>query len=72
MATWARTEGGLGLVNLDLVERVVCNVDGINSHVYVVTARGEQVVLFKTSSDAAAAKSFYQQIVAQLKLIEQL
>jgi hypothetical protein len=72
MATWARTEGGLGLVNLDLVERVVCNVDGINSHVYVVTARGEQVVLFKTPSDAAAAKSFYQQIVAQLKLIEQL
>lgn len=71
MATWARTEGGLGLVNLDLVERVVCTLDGHNSHVYVVTARGEQVVLFKTETDAQA-KSFYQQIVSQLKPMEQL
>jgi hypothetical protein len=72
MATWARTAGGLGLVNLDLVERIVCNLDGINSHVYVVTARGEQVVLFKTDTDAQAAKSFYQQIVNLMKPIELL
>jgi hypothetical protein len=72
MATWARTEGGLGLVNLDLVERVVCNLDGHNSHVYVVTARGEQVVLFRTDSDAGPAKSYYQQIVGQLKPMELL
>jgi hypothetical protein len=72
MATWARTAGGLGLVNLDLVERVVCNLDGHNSSVYVVTARGEQVVLFKTDGEAQAAKSYYAQVVAQLKPMEQL
>jgi hypothetical protein len=72
MATWARTEGGLGMVNLDLVERVVCNLDGHNSSVYVVTARGEHVVLFRTPSDASAAQQFYQQIVGQLKPMEQL
>jgi hypothetical protein len=51
---------------------VVCNLDGHNSHVYVVTARGEQVVLFRTDSDAGPAKSYYQQIVGQLKPMELL
>ena len=72
MATWARTEGNHGLVNLDLVERIVCHLDGTNSYVYVVTARGEQVVLFRTDSDAQAAQSYYSQTVAQLKPMEQL
>jgi sulfur transfer protein SufE len=72
MATWARTEGNHGLVNLDLVERIVCNLDGANSQVYVVTARGEHIVLFKTDSDAKAAQSYYSQVLAQLKPMELL